>query len=255
MLALILRRLIQMALIMAVASLILFVIFDTEQFKKKIAVAELGGFAVSALTEESYQNWLAQKGLDAPFYERFVKWVGDVVRGDAVVEPGRWRPTRRLDASLEVLAGLDHEVSRRGAYVAYLGSGEVPVKVRVLGSEAVPPGGRGFVRAGVARNEQRVLVAVVEQRELRGVVDPRGFLRAQRERQKQADPYDVAPAHERRGNPVPGLHLRFRRRHDRAGPRRGRGGGIGRTGAGGHQGRKRDCGGRLHAWRSKRTRR
>ncbi len=75
----------------------------------------------------------------------------DVVRGDAVVEPGRWRPTRRLDASLEVLAGLDHEVSRRGAYVAYLGSGELPVKVRVLGAEAVPPGGRGFVRLHLAR--------------------------------------------------------------------------------------------------------
>jgi selenocysteine-specific elongation factor len=75
----------------------------------------------------------------------------DVVRGDAVVEPGRWRPTRRLDASLEVLAGLDHEVSRRGAYVAYLGSGELPVKVRVLGAEAVPPAGRGFVRLHLAR--------------------------------------------------------------------------------------------------------
>ena len=82
MLTLILRRLIQMALIMAVASLILFVIFDTDQFKKKIAVAELGGFAVSALTEESYQNWLAEKGLDAPFYERFVNWARDVVRGE-----------------------------------------------------------------------------------------------------------------------------------------------------------------------------
>ena len=66
MLALILRRLIQMALIMAVASLILFVIFDTEEFKKKIAVAELGGFAVSALTEEAYQNWLAGKGTRCP---------------------------------------------------------------------------------------------------------------------------------------------------------------------------------------------
>ena len=82
MLALILRRLIQMALIMAVASLILFVIFDTDQFKKKIAVAELGGFAVSALTEEAYQNWLAGKGLDAPFYERFVSWARDVVAGE-----------------------------------------------------------------------------------------------------------------------------------------------------------------------------
>jgi peptide/nickel transport system permease protein len=70
-----------MVLIMAVASLILFVIFDTDEFKKKIAVAELGGFAVSALTEESYQNWLAEKGLDVPFYERYVSWIGDVITG------------------------------------------------------------------------------------------------------------------------------------------------------------------------------
>ena len=82
MLPLLLRRLVQMGLIMAVASLILFVIFDTEEFKKKIAVAELGGFAVSALTEESYRNWLAEKGLDAPFYERYVTWIGDVFAGD-----------------------------------------------------------------------------------------------------------------------------------------------------------------------------
>jgi peptide/nickel transport system permease protein len=67
---------------MAVASLILFVIFNTEEFKKKIAVAELGGFAVSALNEESYQNWLAEKGLDAPFYERYLTWIGDVFTGE-----------------------------------------------------------------------------------------------------------------------------------------------------------------------------
>ncbi|MGH6895940.1 MAG: ABC transporter permease [Geminicoccaceae bacterium] len=81
MLALLCRRLIQMVLIMAVASLILFVIFDTDEFKKKIAVAELGGFGVSALSEEEYQNWLAEKGLDVPFYERYVTWIGDVVTG------------------------------------------------------------------------------------------------------------------------------------------------------------------------------
>ena len=81
MLALLSRRLIQMVLIMAVASLILFVIFDTEEFKKKIAVAELGGFAVSALSEEAYQNWLASKGLDVPFYERYVNWIGNVITG------------------------------------------------------------------------------------------------------------------------------------------------------------------------------
>src|SRR5688572_27592451 len=81
MLALVFRRLIQMVLIMAVASFLLFVIFDSESFKKKVAVAELGGFAVSALSEEAYQNWLANKGLNVPFHERFLNWVGDVLTG------------------------------------------------------------------------------------------------------------------------------------------------------------------------------
>jgi peptide/nickel transport system permease protein len=64
------------------ASLILFMIFDTDKFKKQIALAELGGFAVSALDEQSYQNWLAEKGLDVPFYERYVDWIGNVFGGD-----------------------------------------------------------------------------------------------------------------------------------------------------------------------------
>ena len=70
----------------------------------------------------------------------------EIGRGDAVVTPGRWRPTDRFDASLDVLAALDHEVSRRGAYAAYIGSRELPVKVRVLGSEALAPGTSGAVR-------------------------------------------------------------------------------------------------------------
>jgi selenocysteine-specific elongation factor len=67
-------------------------------------------------------------------------------RGDAVVTPGRWRTTDRFDASLDVLATLDHEVSRRGAYLAYIGSRELTVTVRVLGVEALAPGARGAVR-------------------------------------------------------------------------------------------------------------
>ena len=72
-------------------------------------------------------------------------------RGDAVTIPEQWRPTRRLDASLYVLPVVRHDVTRRGAYFAYIGSGEVPVKVRVLGTEAVAPGGRGLVRLHLAR--------------------------------------------------------------------------------------------------------
>ena len=44
MLKLIARRLLQMVLIMVVVSLVLFVIFDSDKFKKQIATAELGGF-------------------------------------------------------------------------------------------------------------------------------------------------------------------------------------------------------------------
>ena len=67
-------------------------------------------------------------------------------RGDAVVRAEQWRPTRRVDSSLHVLASLGHEVTRRGAWTVHIGSGEFPASVRVLGSEAIPPGGTGNVR-------------------------------------------------------------------------------------------------------------
>ena len=51
-----------------------------------------------------------------------------------------------MDASLAVLESLDHEVSRRGAYVAYLGAGEFSVRLRILGSESLRPGSEGAVR-------------------------------------------------------------------------------------------------------------
>src|SRR4051812_23035836 len=50
----------------------------------------------------------------------------DVQRGYVLVRPGQWAPTRMLDASVTVLASVDHDVSRRGAYQLYIGSGEHP---------------------------------------------------------------------------------------------------------------------------------
>lgn len=67
-------------------------------------------------------------------------------RGHAVVVAAQWRGTNRLDASIQVLGALDHDVSRRGAFVAYFGSGEYPVRVRVLGDENIGPGRRGAIR-------------------------------------------------------------------------------------------------------------
>jgi selenocysteine-specific elongation factor len=70
----------------------------------------------------------------------------EIGRGHAVVEPDRWYVSDRIDVSLQVLPQLDHEVSRRGAYVAYVGAGEHAVKLRVLGDEALAPGTSGAVR-------------------------------------------------------------------------------------------------------------
>ena len=70
----------------------------------------------------------------------------EVARGDALVRPGQWHRTRTFDASLHVLASVDHDVSRRGAFVAYIGSGEYAVRVRVLGPGTLGPGDDGFAR-------------------------------------------------------------------------------------------------------------
>jgi selenocysteine-specific elongation factor len=70
----------------------------------------------------------------------------EVERGHALVRPGQWFATRTVDAALSVLPALDHPVTRRGAYVAYIGSGEHPVTMRVLGPTAMEPGASGRVR-------------------------------------------------------------------------------------------------------------
>ena len=70
----------------------------------------------------------------------------DLERGDALVAAAQWRSTDRFDASIHVLDALDHDVSRRGAFVVYIGSGEHAAQLRVLGTETLAPGADGAVR-------------------------------------------------------------------------------------------------------------
>jgi selenocysteine-specific elongation factor len=72
--------------------------------------------------------------------------LAEVTRGRALVRAAQWRPSSMVDASLGVLAGLHHDVSRRGSYVVYVGSGEHHVRVRLLGRDALRPGEEGVVR-------------------------------------------------------------------------------------------------------------
>ena len=70
----------------------------------------------------------------------------EVERGDVLVRTDQWHHTTVVDASLRILDRLDHPVSRRGAHLLYVGSGEHPVRVRILGPDALEPGTEGLVR-------------------------------------------------------------------------------------------------------------
>lgn len=79
---LILQRLLQMLLIMALTSLCLFAIFDSDRFRLQIANAELGNFGLATMSEADYQAWLERKGLNVPFHERYLDWLGGLAAGD-----------------------------------------------------------------------------------------------------------------------------------------------------------------------------
>jgi peptide/nickel transport system permease protein len=79
---LLVRRVMQMSLIMVTVSALLFAIFDSDQFRKRVAVAELGGFGVATLSDSDYQEWLAKKGLNAPFLTRYAHWLEDAAHGE-----------------------------------------------------------------------------------------------------------------------------------------------------------------------------
>ncbi|MFT7475849.1 MAG: selenocysteine-specific elongation factor [Verrucomicrobiales bacterium] len=66
-------------------------------------------------------------------------------RGDALVRSGEWHETSVFDGALTVLDSLDHDVSRRGAHLLYLGAGEHAVRIRILGA-AITPGATGNIR-------------------------------------------------------------------------------------------------------------
>jgi peptide/nickel transport system permease protein len=79
---LLVRRLVQTLLIMLTISALLFAIFDTDQFRKKMAVAELGAFGVATLSDADYRAWIEKKGLNQPFLTRYVEWLENVAHGD-----------------------------------------------------------------------------------------------------------------------------------------------------------------------------
>ncbi len=109
-----------------------------------------------------------------------------IKRGDVITRPKQWFLTSTFDAELNVLPNIQHEISRRGAYLAYLGTNEESVKVRVLGENSIPAGGTGLIR--VYMNEKfplmlgdRLILRESGRNETIGgvtVLDPEPILRA-----------------------------------------------------------------------------
>lgn len=71
-------------------------------------------------------------------------------RGHAIVRPGAWHPTRRVHASIRVLdpdvSGQNHELREKGAHLLYAGTAEVPVRVRLIGTDRIAPGATGYAQ-------------------------------------------------------------------------------------------------------------
>ena len=82
---LLIRRLGQMLIIMLFVSALLFAIFDSDQFRRKVAVAELGGLGVATLSDAAYHEWLEQHGLNQPFIVRYGHWLERLAQGGSVV--------------------------------------------------------------------------------------------------------------------------------------------------------------------------
>jgi selenocysteine-specific elongation factor len=74
----------------------------------------------------------------------------DLARGDVVGPPGRWRPTAVFEGSLRPVRGLEHAITRRGAFKVYAGATEADARLRIYGSRA-EPGREAFVRITTSR--------------------------------------------------------------------------------------------------------
>lgn len=76
-------------------------------------------------------------------------------RGDAIVRPGQFRPTRRVDVRLRITgieqAAGGHGLTDKGAHLLYVGSAEVPARVKLLGTDRLDPGHEGFAQLSLTQ--------------------------------------------------------------------------------------------------------
>ena len=75
----------------------------------------------------------------------------DVERGGQIVRPDEWWLADSFDAEVHVLPALRHALTRRGNFLLYVGTEELPATIRLIGSEEITPGTSGHARVFVSR--------------------------------------------------------------------------------------------------------
>lgn len=76
---------------------------------------------------------------------------GDVERGHQIIKPDEWWLADTFDATLHVLPGLRHPLSRRGNFLLYVGTEELPATIRLIAAEELQPGTSGHARIFLPR--------------------------------------------------------------------------------------------------------
>jgi selenocysteine-specific elongation factor len=76
---------------------------------------------------------------------------GDIERGHQIVKPDEWWLADTFDATLHVLPGLHHALSRRGNFLLYVGTEELPATIRLIATEELQPGTSGHARVFLPR--------------------------------------------------------------------------------------------------------
>jgi selenocysteine-specific elongation factor len=75
----------------------------------------------------------------------------EVARGDVLVLPGQWAPTRTADCRLRCLAAAPAPLGGRGAYLLYAGAAESAARLQPLDATEVRPGTDALVRLHLER--------------------------------------------------------------------------------------------------------
>ncbi len=96
-----------------------------QNHKRKVQQAQPGGRTAINLT-----------GID----------VDEIYRGEVLAKPGQYQPAYRLDVHFRLLPDASHPLRHNTWVKLYLGTAEVPARVRIIGSEEIEPGADGWLQ-------------------------------------------------------------------------------------------------------------